>query len=82
MWTGEEPEARGGEGCSGHSILRVGPGSKGWVSWKWWPQKSTVWMTEIRELAGFCGVSGVREASALTQEGRLGKREEHASSER
>ena len=50
LWTSEEPEAREVKGCSGHSVLRVGPGSKGWVSWEWWPQKSTVWITEIREL--------------------------------
>lgn len=50
LWTGEEPEARGGKGWSGHSVLTVVPGCKGWVSWEWWPQKSTVWMTEIREL--------------------------------
>lgn len=43
-------EARERKGCSGHSILRVGSGSEGWVSWEWWPQKSTEWVTEIREL--------------------------------
>ena len=43
-------EARERKGCSGHSILRAGSGSEGWVSCEWWPQKSTEWVTEIREL--------------------------------
>lgn len=45
---GRGNEARERTGCTGHGFLRVHSESESGVSWKWWPQKSTEWVTGSR----------------------------------